>query len=505
MLERALELTEDPRDLAEIQIALAGPRLAASGSPRGYRELALLADHVREVDAGRAASLNTLAALMALTAGELHRARALCRLAIDGFPTLSGRSARMAVALQGLLSALAGDRDAAATVLLEFREPDEAVWRGQSTLIFEDLVAAALTWVGEVSAASRLVASLVERSRETNALVLLARALVVRADLYLRTGYWDAALADANESAEFAIDLDAGASAAFALAVMARLEAGVGRVAEARRHGLEALAIAERSDFAVNAFWAQGALGFLALSEGNGPEAVSRLESARAFAEGEGVGLMMVVPWAPDLVEAYVRTGQTNEAVRLVQALDAEGVERQGPLAQALLARSRGLVATVDADQHFDAAIAAHAGVLSPFERARTLLVYGEWLRRERRANEAISKLEEAAVAFERLGAVVWLAHANAELDAHGRRSPTAPRGGRRALTPQEFRVARTVAGGATNREAAAILFLSPRTVEHHLAAVYRKLGIRSRTELTRRVMSDPDFSIQLDAAIGDT
>ena len=105
---------------------------------------------------------------------------------------------------RALLLALAGDCEDAGRELLEFAEPEPLLWLGRSTLIFEDLVAAALAWIGDFTASSRMVAALVERSRESNAMILLARALVVRGDLYWRAGYWDAALADANEALGFA-------------------------------------------------------------------------------------------------------------------------------------------------------------------------------------------------------------------------------------------------------------------------------------------------------------
>jgi DNA-binding CsgD family transcriptional regulator len=497
--EQGLALTVDQREQAEIEIALAGPRLAASGSPRGFVELARLAGHVELIDATRASSLYSVAALTALAAGEIRSARSLCRRALDHAPHARIGTARMAGALSGMLSAFAGDCGRATQELLVFSEVDDDTWRRGSGEVFEDLVAEALAWVGEYSASSRLVTSLVERSRDSNALLLLARALVVRADLYLRTGYWDAALADAHESATFASELSAPGPKAFALAVMARIEAGIGRTADARRHGLESLEAAEGSDLAMNAFWAEAALGFLALTQGRGPEAVARLERARAFAEQEELVLVVAVPWAPDLVEAYLRVGRVDDARQLVSQLEDREVGAQGSLAAALLARCRGLVASDHADEHFETALAAHGTVLAPFERGRTVLAYGEWLRRERRVAESVPKLESAAAIFRGLGATPYHERATAELDAHGRRSAPSPGGGRSGLTPQEFRVACTVAAGATNREAAASLFLSPRTIEHHLANIYRKLGIRSRSELARRVTTDPDFVVELD------
>ena len=119
-----------------------------------------------------------------------------------------------------------------------------------------------------------------------------------------------------------------------------------------------------------------------------------------------------------------------------------------------------------------------------PFERARTLLAQGVALRHARRRRDARATLEEARAAFASLGAALWEEKATAELDRIG---------GRRAagdeLTPAEERVAALVAEGRTNKEVAAALFLTERTVEFHLTHVYRKLGVRSRAELARRLV----------------
>ncbi|WP_461030540.1 helix-turn-helix transcriptional regulator, partial [Streptomyces sparsus] len=127
------------------------------------------------------------------------------------------------------------------------------------------------------------------------------------------------------------------------------------------------------------------------------------------------------------------------------------------------------------------------------FERARTQLVYGRWLRRRRRTREARGPLRDALVAFETSDAHFWAALARAELRAAGE----AVAGDRRgsgpltALTPQQQRIARCVAEGATNREVALRLSVSPRTVDHHLRNVFAALGVRSRVELARLLDRD--------------
>ncbi|OKK16076.1 hypothetical protein AMK16_25465 [Streptomyces sp. CB00455] len=131
-------------------------------------------------------------------------------------------------------------------------------------------------------------------------------------------------------------------------------------------------------------------------------------------------------------------------------------------------------------------ALARHETAHGDFERARTLLLYGKWLRRRRRPAEAKSRLRDALVAFERCGAPAWAEQTRGELRATGDASAPAPAGALARLTPQQLRIARCVAEGATNREVALSLSVSPRTVDHHLRNVFALLGVRSRTELSR-------------------
>jgi DNA-binding NarL/FixJ family response regulator len=151
-----------------------------------------------------------------------------------------------------------------------------------------------------------------------------------------------------------------------------------------------------------------------------------------------------------------------------------------------------------EAERHFRIALSYHKQGNRPFERARTELTLGDALRRARRRSEAREPLRAALREFERLGAAPWAERARAELRATGesfsRRDPTKLE----TLTPQEYQVARFVAGGGTNRDVAAQLFLSHRTVSYHLHNVYRKLGRASRTELARI-----DFEQRLEIPVG--
>jgi DNA-binding CsgD family transcriptional regulator len=148
-------------------------------------------------------------------------------------------------------------------------------------------------------------------------------------------------------------------------------------------------------------------------------------------------------------------------------------------------------VTETDAEQHFVQAIEL-AEALPSFERARTELLYGEWLRRHRRRRDARPLLRAAMERFQRLGVSPWEERARSELRASGetarRRDPST----RDQLTPQELQIARLVAEGMTNPEVATQLFLSPRTIDYHLRKVFTKLEISSRGELANVDLGEP-------------
>ena len=190
------------------------------------------------------------------------------------------------------------------------------------------------------------------------------------------------------------------------------------------------------------------------------------------------------LPAVTDAVEAAVRAGRQAEAAgRLVMVHDWVAMAPT-QARRALLARCQALVGERDPGEAFAEACEL-ASALSPLQRARTELLYGEWLRRERQRSGARVHLHAALELFQRLGAVPWSERAEAELRATGetarRRDTSAAQ-----LSSQEFQIAGLVAEGLTNRDIAAQLYLSPRTIDYHLRKVFSKLGIGSRTELIR-------------------
>ncbi|WP_250399219.1 helix-turn-helix transcriptional regulator [Streptomyces cellostaticus] len=218
----------------------------------------------------------------------------------------------------------------------------------------------------------------------------------------------------------------------------------------------------------------------LGLGQGRYPDAEAAARPVLDDPPPHGAGLVL-----PGLVEAAARIHDTGLAERALDEL-AERAEAAGtPWALGLLARSRALLATGAAAEDFFRDALAHLGP-TPLgtEKAHTRLLYGEWLRRRRRPTEARAHLRAAHEAFARMGAAAFAERARLELRATGERPRRHGTGAPGHLTPQETRIARMAADGATNQEIATHLFLSASTVEYHLGKVFRKLGITSRRHL---------------------
>ena len=197
------------------------------------------------------------------------------------------------------------------------------------------------------------------------------------------------------------------------------------------------------------------------------------------------VNPLVALPAIPDMVEAAVRCGRADELGGRLAAFERWTAAAPVEARRALLARCQALLGERDPDEAFGDAI-ERATTQPPFQRARTELLYGEWFRRERRRTEARAHLHAALELFQRLGAVPWAERAEAELRATGETARKRDPFALARLTPQELQISRLVADGQTNREIAAQLYLSPRTIDYHLRKVFTKLGIGSRTDLIR-------------------
>jgi DNA-binding CsgD family transcriptional regulator len=318
--------------------------------------------------------------------------------------------------------------------------------------------------------------------------VLMRLALVE-----LLAGRWDEAAELAESGYELALETHQLPLATMLLCARALVYAHQGRLDEARAAAAEGLADAEPLGDGIGVSLGRWALGLAALSEGEPALAARELGGLHAATEAAGITEPGATRWIGDLIEALVALERLDEADALAAQLEERGAALDRHWAVAVAARGRGLLAAARGD--LDAALGAlehaaslHERVPVPFDRARTLLALGVVRRRARRRRDARQALDGACAELERLGAPLWLERGRAELRRLGGRLPSD--GG---LTPSERRVAALVARGHTNREVAAELVLSEKTVESHLSQVYRKLGVRSRSELAHRMGGGSD------------
>jgi len=357
----------------------------------------------------------------------------------------------------------------------------------------------ALVWAANTASAARdfgaglpYAARAVELVRKQGLLSLLPMALHRYGQELLWNSHFDAAYAAAQEGYQLSVDLGYGSGGH--LANLAAVEAVWGREADAREHAGQALAIGRQTNFNLLADSAEFTLAFIELAAGRVDAATDRLLWLTT-PDRPDANQIIVLGAVPDLVEAAVRAGRADQIVteRLAMYRVWAGYTATGS-GQALLARCEALLGERPPDEAFSEAN-ERAPSLPPFQRGRTELLYGEWLRRKPRRQEARVHLRAALELFLSLRAIPWERRAEAELRATGettrRRDPSTLD----QLTPQELQIAGLVADGLTNRDIAAQLYLSPRTIDYHLRKVFTKLGIASRTQLVRHeaLLGQPD------------
>jgi len=342
-------------------------------------------------------------------------------------------------------------------------------------------IAEALFSAGEHERARAAAEQAVERARECSALGLLAVCLGVQVFAELRTGRLRAAARAADEAVDLVRALGQQGELTDALHRLAWVEAMLGREEDCRRHVAEHMELLAGKEY--DGVIGGPALGLLELGLGRPHEAVEALEQTRR-ARGERMRGDAITPRPvlANLIEASVRAGLLEAARRDLRELSRQAEICGLPFVLAAAARCRGIVE--GEEQRFLEALGWHERQPNAFERGRTLLCYGELLRREKRRADARSRLRAALVDFEEVGAASWAERARLELAATGERARRRALDTRDELTPQEVQVAGLVAEGLTNREIAARLFLSPKTIETHIRHTFQKLGVRSRTEL---------------------
>ena len=326
-------------------------------------------------------------------------------------------------------------------------------------------------------------------ARERALVSTLPSALQAQASQLVGRSRFDLAYSSGEEGRRLALDLGQLWPASWSLAELATVDALRGDEQLARAHVAELEALVASSGARLVSGRIARAFGLLDLSLGKPAEALERLLVSLDAVRPQSNP--WVVLGVPDAVEAAVRVDRLEEVIDHFDHFK-DWVERFPNRARlALLARCRALVDASNAEPDYAQAVEL-SDALSPFDRARTELLYGEWLRRTRRRIDARPHLRAALDRFEQLGVPPWAERARSELRASGetarRRDPST----RDQLTPQELQIARLVATGKTNPEVAAQLFLSPRTIDYHLRKVFAKLEIASRGDLASVDFGEP-------------
>jgi DNA-binding CsgD family transcriptional regulator len=486
-IERALMLLEGARPLvsepilrADIDRFLGLIEMTRGVPTDACRLLLRAAKEVAPSDGERGLQLLNLAGLAAAYAGDVEAAIAIAEVA-RGLEVEEPPFARMlAQLLIGLGAHAEGDfADGASRlrIALELAEEldDDEVSAQPVALLFAGRAA---LYLGDDQAAYRTHHEAAARARASGALTIVTQILPRLATAEIWAGRWPSAAANAREGLQLAREIGQHDLVAQQLVLLAVIAALRGSEDECRSLAAEGRELASARGLGIVAEFAQWALALLELGLGRAEEALRH---------GREIANTMVVFWgALDRIEAAIRAGESDTARAWLNGFEQWSENSEAAWTRAVALHCRALL-SADEDEAralFSAALVAHAEAARPFERARSELAFGELLRRARRRVEAREHLRAALDGFEGLGASLWAERARVELRASGQTARKRDPSTRAELTEQELQIARFVSQGLTNREVAAQLFLSPRTIDFHLRNVYRKLGISSRTAL---------------------
>jgi DNA-binding NarL/FixJ family response regulator len=387
-----------------------------------------------------------------------------------------------------VLSALNGQGFDEASVhrALALEDPDVDVpipFRGHST------AAQVFAWAGRLDEAREHVRALRRQCTDRGADTDLLFVAVWETLIDVWRGEFAAAARTAADAVERAEQIGGDHSLVIALTVRGLVHAYTGREQKARDDAQAAIEAADRFGAPLLTDWPRITLGFLDVSVGDYEQALVDLRPLIAGFDRLRSLEIIKAAFIPDAVEAMAALGRLEEAEPMVAALERDGRRLDRTWMLAVGARCRAMLWAADGDvdaaeNALRQAMAEHERLPMPFERARTQLLLGQLLRRKRQKQAAAAALSDAMGVFQELGTPLWAERARAELE----RTKVSPARDLE-LTPSEQRVAELAASGMTNRDVAAKLFVSTKTVEANLTQIYRKLGIRSRAELGR-VMS---------------
>ena len=486
LLDEAASLAVDG-DVALDSAHLRGHVVLARGDALAAREVFIGAAKLAEVDdARRAALLLAEASYASFSAGHVEGMLEDARAARAVLPRNdSGPEACMALLALGMALVFSGADDEGPRMLRSAvaMESYGRLLDGPA-LLWRWSVEAPL-FLREARTARESFTSAIAAARDRGMPGALSQILCLLARDAATTDRWAEARAHYYEAADLAHDTGQPGEECAALSGLAWLEAREGKEESCRAHAADAIGLAREYGRSLYEAWALAALGDLELALGKPAEAVERLTTMQGLLERLGIGDVDLSP-APELAEALVQCGRGADAAAVAGDYRRRAAAKGQPWALARASRAEGLVADDETfASWFEQGLRWHESTPDTFERARSELAYGERLRRVRRRGDARSHLRAAFAAFRQLGAEPWAERARLELAASGETTRKRDPSTIDQLTPRELQIALDLASGLTTREAAAKLYLSPKTVEFHLRSVYRKLGIASRAQLT--------------------
>ena len=494
LLDEARAITTDQAKLVGIA-GLAG-HIAIRRGPvmRGH---AILTAAAERADPERAVTMLAEAASACFFAGDPDEMLAVAGRARAALPANASVRARFLAAMAaGMARILGGDAAAGAEALRQATGLAEGSAELREDLRLIPWLAVGPLFLREAGTERSLLEPVLRTARARTAVGALPFVLNLIARDQATTDRWAIAEATYQEAISLARESGQQTELTFGLAGLAWLQARRGREEECRRCAAEALRLSAELGIRLHEIWATAALGELELGLGDAAQAAGHFERLQRLLAGLGITDVDLSPGA-DLVDAYLRLGRHDAAQRVAAEFVAGAHAKAQPWSLARALRCQGLLADGDSSgahgfaSAFEQAIVQHSMTPDSFEAARTRLAYGERLRRARSRVLAREQLRAAAEVFERLDARPWADRACAELAATGETRRARDPSSLEELTPQELQIAVLLTGGKTTREAAAALFLSPKTVEYHLRHVYQKLGIHSRDELARILAAD--------------
>lgn len=348
-------------------------------------------------------------------------------------------------------------------------------------------------WLDDLVKARADLADVVARSRHRPAAraALVARAAL--AEVEFRLGAWDDSVSDTAVALSLMEDSEQRWLAAILHASSTWVAAPRGDWDEAERQARAAAAAAEALGDALSAVCAAAAGAHVAFFRGDYEHAARLLHPLSGHAVENVPAQAGVHPWRPLHAESLLRLGRVAEAQEAVAVFRRLAVSWQRPSGLAYVDRLEAQIAAARGDdkvagQHFGSARGRFADLSMPFEAAMTDEAYGRYLRRNGERRAAASYLQAALEVYGRLGARALIGGCETELAGCGLTPRRRDGDQSPELTPQELAVARLVATGRSNREAAADLVVSVKTIEHHLSSIYAKVGVRSRTQLAARM-----------------